>query len=64
MRSRKFVSLYLVLTSCNIQVHCTFPDDDYFTFFQVLEGHTDEIFSCSFNYEGNIVITGLYFYYV
>lgn len=25
---------------------------------QVLEGHTDEIFSCAFNYKGNIVITG------
>lgn len=25
---------------------------------QVLEGHTDEIFSCSFNYEGDIIITG------
>lgn len=25
---------------------------------QVLEGHTDEIFSCAFNYEGNIIITG------
>lgn len=26
---------------------------------QVLEGHTDEIFSCAFNYRGNIVITGM-----
>ena len=25
---------------------------------QVLEGHTDEIFSCAFNYEGSIIITG------
>lgn len=25
---------------------------------QTLEGHTDEIFSCSFNYEGDIIITG------
>lgn len=25
---------------------------------QVLEGHTDEIFSCAFNYEGDTVITG------
>ncbi|GAB5576058.1 dynein assembly factor with WDR repeat domains 1 isoform X1 [Prionailurus iriomotensis] len=24
---------------------------------QVLEGHTDEIFSCAFNYKGNIIIT-------
>jgi len=24
----------------------------------VLEGHTDEIFSCSFNYEGDVIITG------
>ncbi len=32
---------------------------------QVLEGHTDEIFSCSFNYEGDIIITGVgrHFYY-
>ena len=26
---------------------------------QVLEGHTDEIFSCAFNYEGNTIITGM-----
>lgn len=26
---------------------------------QILEGHTDEIFSCAFNYKGNIVITGM-----
>lgn len=25
---------------------------------QILEGHTDEIFSCAFNYEGNTLITG------
>ncbi len=25
---------------------------------QTLEGHTDEIFSCAFNYEGDTVITG------
>ena len=25
---------------------------------QVLEGHTDEIFSCAFNYEGDTIITG------
>uniref|UniRef100_A0A8D1EEP9 Dynein assembly factor with WD repeats 1 n=1 Tax=Sus scrofa TaxID=9823 RepID=A0A8D1EEP9_PIG len=25
---------------------------------QVLEGHTDEIFSCAFNYKGDIIITG------
>lgn len=25
---------------------------------QILEGHTDEIFSCAFNYEGDTVITG------
>merc|ERR1740130_953122 len=25
---------------------------------QVMEGHTDEIFSCAFNYEGDTVITG------
>ena len=25
---------------------------------QVLEGHTDEIFSCAFNYEGDFIITG------
>jgi WD40 repeat protein len=24
---------------------------------QVLEGHTDEIFSCAFNHYGNLVIT-------
>ena len=26
----------------------------------MLEGHTDEIFSCSFNYEGDVIITGKY----
>jgi len=25
---------------------------------QILEGHEDEIFSCAFNYEGDIIITG------
>ena len=25
---------------------------------QTLEGHTDEIFSCAFNYEGDFIITG------
>ena len=25
---------------------------------QTLEGHTDEIFSCAFNYEGDTIITG------
>ena len=25
---------------------------------QVLEGHSNEIFSCAFNYEGNTIITG------
>ena len=25
---------------------------------EVLEGHSDEIFSCAFNYEGDTVITG------
>ncbi|RYG48645.1 hypothetical protein EON67_07405 [archaeon] len=25
---------------------------------QKLEGHTDEIFSCAFNYEGDAIITG------
>lgn len=26
---------------------------------QILEGHTDEIFSCAFNYEGDTIITGV-----
>lgn len=26
---------------------------------QVLEGHTEEIFSCAYNYEGDVIITGL-----
>ena len=26
---------------------------------QVLEGHSDEIFSCAFNYDANAIITGL-----
>ena len=37
-------------------VYFTFADS--FQLYQVLEGHTDEIFSCAFNYEGNIIITG------
>ena len=28
------------------------------TLAQTLEGHTDEIFSCAFNYEGDFIITG------
>ncbi len=28
---------------------------------QILEGHTDEIFSCAFNYEGDTIITGAIF---
>ena len=27
---------------------------------QILKGHTDEIFSCAFNYEGDTIITGNY----
>ena len=27
--------------------------------FQILEGHTDEIFSSAFNYEGDIILTGI-----
>jgi dynein assembly factor with WDR repeat domains 1 len=30
---------------------------------QIIEGHTDEIFSCAFNYEGNTIITGMRIYY-
>lgn len=25
---------------------------------QILEGHSDEIFSCAFNYDGDTIITG------
>lgn len=25
---------------------------------QILQGHTDDIFSCAFNYEGDTIITG------
>jgi WD40 repeat protein len=32
-----------------VLLHCTS---------QVLSGHTDEIFSCAFNYEGDSIITG------
>lgn len=28
---------------------------------QMLEGHTDEIFSCAFNYDGDTIITGAAF---
>lgn len=31
---------------------------------QILEGHTDEIFSCAFNYEGNTIITGTTLFYI
>jgi dynein assembly factor with WDR repeat domains 1 len=30
---------------------------------QIIEGHTDEIFSCAFNYEGNTIITGMRNFY-
>ncbi len=30
---------------------------------QIIEGHTDEIFSCAFNYEGNTIITGTTIFY-
>jgi len=32
------------------------PPKSFFT--QVLEGHTDEIFSAAFNYDGDTIITG------
>ena len=30
----------------------------YDEFVQILEGHTDEIFSAAFNYDGDTIITG------
>lgn len=33
-------------------------DTDTGSCLQMLEGHTDEIFSCAFNYEGDFIITG------
>ena len=27
-------------------------------YFQMLEGHTDEVFSCQFNYSGDMLISG------
>ena len=39
--------------------HVTFkPGSDTGECLQTLEGHTDEIFSCAFNYEGDTIITG------
>ncbi|RYY85909.1 hypothetical protein EON63_06680 [archaeon] len=38
-------------------IHCT-PAPYPCIHAQVLEGHTDEIFSCAFNYEGDTIITG------
>eukprot|EP00955_Chlamydomonas_euryale_P019989 213098-Chlamydomonas_euryale.AAC.5 len=37
---------------------CRLWDVDSGECLQILEGHTDEIFSCAFNYEGDFVITG------
>jgi dynein assembly factor with WDR repeat domains 1 len=37
---------------------CRLWDIDTGECLQMLEGHTDEIFSCAFNYEGDFVITG------
>ena len=34
------------------------------TCLQVFEGHTDEIFSCAYNYEGDTIITGVYYFIV
>ncbi len=50
-------------TSCaKRHLHCLSPcrlwDLESGSCLQVLEGHTDEIFSAAFNYEGDTVITG------
>jgi len=45
----RYVHLIFIILLHNIDV-----------LFQVLEGHSDEIFSCSFNYEGDTIITGRY----
>ena len=37
---------------------CRVWDVDSGDCLQVLEGHTDEIFSAAFNYEGDTIITG------
>jgi dynein assembly factor with WDR repeat domains 1 len=37
---------------------CKLWDVDTGACVQTLEGHTDEIFSCAFNYEGDRIITG------
>ena len=41
----------LLLSYCQTHTHT-----------QCLEGHSDEIFSCAFNYTGDIIITGIYMY--
>lgn len=30
----------------------------FYFFYKVFEGYNDEIFSCVFNYEGNIIVIG------
>ena len=37
---------------------CKLWDARHGTCVQTLEGHTDEIFSCAFNYQGDKIITG------
>ena len=42
-----------VSTSCITTTHLTI------TLTQCLDGHSDEIFSCAFNYTGDIIVTGV-----
>lgn len=46
-----------ILTASNDQT-CRLWDAESGDCLQVLTGHTDEVFSCAFNYEGSSIITG------
>jgi dynein assembly factor with WDR repeat domains 1 len=59
----------VILGTCrdsNESMRCKRMSDFFFNgcfrcillFSKILEGHTDEIFSCAFNYEGDTIITG------
>lgn len=46
-----------ILSASNDQT-CRLWDAETGECLQVLAGHTDEVFSCAFNYEGDSIITG------
>ena len=56
------VKLFLILEDLHLllgssDATCRLWDVDTGECRQILEGHTDEIFSCAFNYDGDTIIT-------